>query len=465
MSAKVITVIIAGLTAATIGSFLGGRQLEISHRLEAIVPAGPKATRQPISAPHIDYQQLDVHDIIKRPFAQFYDALRFAPPAARNEWARELQKMPDTCQKTAALRGYYKLLAQLDPDAAIRLVAESQDPTALEAVIGATPQSALPQLAEMIYRLPSEPQQKAENGEHDDYPSLVLSAWSQLDPAAVAHFIDDHENDPSFARTDESDRFQSERGWVLQNWTAVDPEAAKAWADRLGDKLPKDALADYVYGWLCFDRSAGIDYTLHHATDPVLKDVVSAIGADLFDESPDNALAFIKKLPTSEMQRNVASEIARHCWYAALEDPTDTTHASRSVGEWLLTLPPEFWKEPFSNLIPYWPEGPQDFCSWIQQLPPQTRDTLVGEFAVSQLEDLEKSAEAAFEVTNPRLQEQLLMALLRNVHEADEEIVKTIQQSNLTTDQKRRLSQGFQQIISEREPYTPPADSGDDSSD
>jgi len=462
---NLLWLIVAFAVFAT-GSFIGGRQLEMSRSPNQLGIRTAIREPSPSAPPTSDYRQLHVTDLLREPFPKFYEALRVAPPAARLEWGQEREKLPNGRQKTAAVRGFYKLLVQLDPVAAIDAVEKSHDSTALEAIVGAAPQWALPQLAEMIIKMPREVQDRAEGGQHDDYDAVILGEWIDIDPEAVARFIDQHDTEPEEEGYDRRNgKYSYERSEILGNWTAIDPRAAKAWAQRNQDKLPDDALRSYLYGWLTFDRPSAIKYILDHAEDPKLEDVINALASELFDQSRDEAEAFIKKLPTAKQRAKACYGIAQHSWNNALEDPTDTLHASRSVAEWLLHFPDEEWDGSFTEFISLWAEGPEDFCAWIQQQPPELRDKLATQLHVTEVDDLEKTARAVFTVADPALQQRMLRGLCTQVSGPTDETVAAIRRMSLAPGQQQRLVSLVEDIAAASQPAEPTDNSGEETTE
>lgn len=453
MNRKQALIVFAVFAAVTALSFFGGRRVEI-WRAEASrtqVKLEPVATPQPPSKTP-DYHFLNVRDIVRQPFPLFYEALRSAPREVRAEWANQLEQLPKGPQKVAAIRGFYKLLVQLDPDAAIHSKTVYTNSAALAGVVNAAPQSALPQLAEMIFKVPRDIQNV---GSHDDYDATILYEWSQIDPAAVAAFIDAH--DVKRASSKESDGldhyiYASLRRGLLTEWMAIDPPAARAWATREGIDLSKEAITDYLQGWFVSDRTAAIKYALQHSDEERVQESLSFMAAALFDESGDEASAFVQKLPTPELRAGALQEIAHRSWFASMNDPSDAIHASRRVADWLLTFPNDMWKSAFAEaLLPYWPEGEEDLCEWIQQLPPEVRDDVASQYKIPAMEqnDFDKSVSAILTINDTDLRDEMLVAMFRHLPDSPENAAAAVKNLSLTNEQREHLLKLIDRVANE----------------
>jgi len=208
-----------GLSLLAIAAFLAGRHVEQQRVIPELTFQRPSASASAVE-PRADekYRELYLSEILALPFADFYEALRSAPAAAREKWTAELEQMPRNARRFAAADAYYKLLVQFDPLAAAKAVSEIQDKetqtTALLTVVAAAPPSALPEMAKLAFSVPREVWPDYISG----FPRDLLSQWSEIDPTAVVLFL---ETLPEELRS--SYRFD-----VVRNWAATDPKAALA---------------------------------------------------------------------------------------------------------------------------------------------------------------------------------------------------------------------------------------------
>src|SRR5256885_5046111 len=104
MDARSRWLALTALFSVTLIAFFTGRNVEeramaAKPRANAGVLTPSPATSRPTPPSH---QQLGVTEIVALPFADFYEALRAAPGEAREEWASELQAMPEGPRRTAA---------------------------------------------------------------------------------------------------------------------------------------------------------------------------------------------------------------------------------------------------------------------------------------------------------------------------------------------------------------------------
>src|SRR2546423_5582332 len=151
----------AGLGIIALLAFFTGwhvekRALAAQPLANSRIPVPPPA---PSQSGAVSYRKLAVADILGLPFSDFYDALRSAPGDARNQWAGELKAIPEGPRRTAAVSGFYKLLVQFDPDAAVKAISEIEDVrlqcVALGAAVNSAPGFAMPAMAELSRSLES----------------------------------------------------------------------------------------------------------------------------------------------------------------------------------------------------------------------------------------------------------------------------------------------------------------------
>ena len=261
----------------TCGAFMAGRHLEERKIAERTQPTTPPPIQAAVSGIPAEeaYRELAIDQILRLSFGQFYEALRSAPREARQEWAAELEKMPTGPRKSAAISAFYKLLVQFDPPAAARAVLEIKDKElqayALSKVVQAAPSFALREMAELMFSLPNE----VREGIRGNLPSELLEEWSEIDPAAVALFI---ENLPK----EDYSSYYYDRA-LLKNFAAVDPEAALAWANRHQPLCDTNA---FFEGWYLNDHEAAVAYALAHAGEVGVRTGLPGLLRSLYHDSP-----------------------------------------------------------------------------------------------------------------------------------------------------------------------------------
>ena len=116
------------------------------------------------------------------------------PAQVRIEWLHAIEQAPEGPRKIAALRGYLRALVQIDPVQAGELIVELKRhrSPAMESVLSAALPSAMPQLVSILLKLPP----AVRTYGLTDHLAIALEDWAQIDPTAVADFLDAHNQLP-----------------------------------------------------------------------------------------------------------------------------------------------------------------------------------------------------------------------------------------------------------------------------
>src|SRR5437867_532208 len=285
MKSKHTALTATGLVVIGFCSFIIGRHVrssQLSILTDLVTSAIPAVRTTPP-----DYRKLRIEQIFSSPLTEFYEALRAAPTAARDEWWRQIEGMPRGPRRTAALTGFFKLLAQLDSDAAMNLISSLKDrelqTSALEAVVKAAPVTVFPKLAEQVVKLPKD----VWRPNMQDFLAQILGEWSEIDPGAVAHFMASHQ----------SLNFGAYEMDFLQSWSAIDPEAALRWLNQQEPSRWPGGMEIVLPGWYQSNHEAALNYIITHRDDRFVQSGLSAILEQSYENSPEAAEAFIARLP------------------------------------------------------------------------------------------------------------------------------------------------------------------------
>ena len=326
------------------GAFLLGRHEETARLAERNAQSSVSASETqivPETQEAADYRRLPIDRILALPFTQFYEALRSAPRAAREQWATELEKMPPGPRQTAALLAFYKLLVQFDPEQAIRALmsykGESRKGMALDAVVSAAPSSALPRVAELLVSV-DDPRL------HGSGLSDLLYEWSLTDPAAAVKFREAHsgKND-SIISSD-----------LISNWAALDPAAAREWLDSHPSEPDPINPDPFILGWYESDRPAAVKYVLEHAAELASKRTLATIFSALYFDKDDAARKFFEALPSDDLRHKVLKGMADLAGIRPAEETGDFKQAPRALVEWITQFSPEYWKGDLSDVLKSW---------------------------------------------------------------------------------------------------------------
>jgi hypothetical protein len=425
---------LAGVVAT---AFFIGRRLEeraIAANLAEIKVAAPAAPT-PATAATLDppsYQELRALDVLALPFADFYEALRNAPNAARSKWAGEVEHMPAGPRRTAAVMGFYKLLIQFDPAVAMKSIREIQDKRvrnlALEAAVDAVPGFAIPDLAEVMSVLYEEP-----TGHTRNYSYELIQQWTDLDPAAVARFEEQHR------RVNESHPVSTE---VISNWAELDPKAAKEWLDTRDEWKNAEYRRAFIRGWYESDRPAVVSYILAHAEEPDARESLGDILRGLYYDSKNEARKFIEALPDDRIRKAAFQAAFENTIYDEVEDGGEPAFAPRSVADWMAKFPPDYWKGRMKDVFKWSRKAPREMVSWVEQQPAAIRDAVAAEYTPPWKSSADDALGAVLQVGDLRLRDQLLEALFKHWYDAPrEDMQEAISKAPLSTEQRAHVLQ------------------------
>lgn len=433
---------IVALAGIAITAFFVGRLVEEGRKTSAtaVVALASAATPKP---ERLSYQALHASDVIAYSFADFYEALRSAPTETRKQWAAELEQMPASPRRRAAVMGFYKLLIQFDPAVAIKSIREIQDERvrnlALQAAVDAVPGFAMANLAEVMAELYEEP-----TGHSRSYSYELIEQWMNLDPAAVAHFQERHR------RADEEHPVSTE---VIENWAQLNPKAAKEWLDRRDEWKTREYRRAFISGWCESDRPAAISYVLAHAEERDARQSLGDLLRGLYIDAKDQARKFIADLPNDTTRRAAFRAAFENGIYDEVEDSGDPTFSPRAVAEWMVEYPPTYWKGRLRDLFKSSKRHPQQMIEWLEQQPLETRDTVAAEYTPPYDMPAPDALGAVLRASDPRLRDQMLTALFRHV-QTWREFRDAIATAPLSTEQRDHVLAVLANI--EAQPNDPP---------
>lgn len=434
----------AALLTVVVVAFFAGRSVE-KMALAAKSHSGGSATPSRGSEPQIPpHRRLAVADILELPFADFYEALCYAPDDARKKWASELLAMPEGPRRTAAVSGFYKLLAQFDPDAAIEAIREIEDVrlqcVALGAAVDAAPGFALPRMAELCLSL----EKGTETVSSRDFLLDALVSWMRLDAGAVARFIIQHPETEDY-----SNRLPVRQFLIpvlTQTWAAVDPAEARRWLEERGYEGEDDRLSEeFIDGWYESGRSAAISYVLAHSGKSEMLGGVGAIVRNLYSDSREEAAKFVESLPEDVRADALQEAFRRHP--LGSEESGETVMTSRAFAAWMTTLPPAYWQGALGSAF----FSSKEMLQWIEQQPVAIRAKAIEEFR-SLGAGIVDDAAAVFRYASPDLQDRLLTAMLRNepYPQSVDEFQKSVSASSLSPSQQERLLQIMRRLAAKK---------------
>jgi hypothetical protein len=365
--------------------------------------------------------------------------LRSAPGEARKQWANELMTMPEGPRRTAAVSGFYKLLVQFDPDAAIEAIREIEDvrlqSIALGAAVNGAPGFAMPQIAELSLSL----QDRTSTRSNRDYVSDILGEWMLIDVSAVAKFIEEHPNTDSLESYDTFGIRQILHYRLAYVWAELDPKAARQWIEKNGD-WDSSVRESFVEGWFENDPKAAVSYVLANVDDPGMLGEIGAVVRGLYYDSREQAAKFIESLPENK-RRDALSEAFRRLSLGGDGEETGDVLTQRAVADWMIAFPPAYWKGTIGGLFGATRPGLDDMLSWIQQLPPDRRETVAAEYTPPFWKSTSEAIIGVLQMPDPVLRDQLFRATLQNQDRALVEARNAIASAPISSEQKNHLFQ------------------------
>ena len=385
----------------------------IEHALRSSEVRAPE-TRGAAAGPD-DFANIRIENLCDVGFDQAYQLLRSAPREALTTWSRRLEALPAGARRTAAVKTFFKTLAQIDARTAVdlALALDRHDPrwAAIGSVSNAVPVAELPEVARMFTAL-------NEKVSVND----LIGTWSRSDPAAAAEFLAAYPGDA------ENEDVAS----LMMNWAALDPAAAANW---LAHAEPKrrvpETYASFYAGWVEHDRAAAFADLAARAGDETFLKAIETVAQNLFTESPDAARAFILALPAGAGRRAAAGQITGYFSRVYLgSDPLKLK--ADEVSKWLLTLPDDVWHEEIGQVISRWRRDDGAAVeAWLAQTPFAVRDRVLASYCRAfDWDEPSTGFGAGFAISDPHLRRETFRRIFADMtEEAREALLEKIELS------------------------------------
>lgn len=313
-----------------------------------------------------DFARVTIENLGEVEFDQIFELLHSAPKEALLGWTKRLEALPVAPRKTAAIKVFFKTLAQIDARTAVDLALgmDRADPrwTAIGAVSVATPAANLSEVARMYSALDEKKLPIAGD---------FIANWSATNPEATARFISSY---PGKVENRDIASF-------IFNWAGLDPAAATEWLVN-ADANRRDPVVymGFYGGWMLSDRAAALTDLATRAADKTLQKAIEMVTENLFTDSSEAARAFILTLPSSAPQEAAVSQITAHITGIYL-GAGDYLHLKPDeVAKWLLTLPDSLGHKEIGSVVDRWAgEDQAAVDAWYNQMQPQMRNRLLAE--------------------------------------------------------------------------------------
>jgi hypothetical protein len=369
-------------------------------------------------------EHLLIANVASASFGELWDLMRSSPREKRMAWARELEQLPPGTIKTAAIKTFYKIWVELDPEAAIQAVTQIHDKKiqglASQAVVSAAADSALPLVVELEDRL----------GHDLNYfsGSSVLFRWATSDPEAVSRFLADHSMIGSSPYFD-----------VASSWAAVDPAKAAEWFEGLNlpplhnpksprqkDERRNNAARGLLLSWVAKDAAGAANYVSAHASDPEISKTLAEFCYALCSRSREQASTFIRSLPNETDQRAALATVFEYLgdpWVLREggdeEEPPEPEIPKEEIPTWLAALPQRLWIDKAGSMFSRWEStDPAGADAWLRTLPPETRSKAVVYYiSYATREDATRVHELAKNIADPKLRNETLQQFVKRLND------------------------------------------------
>jgi hypothetical protein len=418
-------IILAALVALCLTAYFLGRAYQRSHVVVAPPHAAalPAPTASPRNLP-ADFGNVVYRDLAKISFADLYETLRDATPQFRTEWLREIEQTPESPRKIAALCGFFRALVQSDPRMAADLVIQlpRHRGPAMEAMVAAAPPSAMPDLAEMLLKVPS----AARNFGLTDHLAIVIDEWAQVDPDAVVRFLDQHKELP----------LQEYGESFVHTWAGLDAEAARKWMDAHSEYLSELGFQSWLTGWFKADSKAATAFALAHVDDKSMGGTVTSLASEIFQQDQVGARQFVQRLPNSKMRRDALQDIA---YLASWPDWSEDAPPS-AVANLIVQFPTIEWPEKLSDVLEEWRRvAAVDLLDWISRMQPEIQAKVIDNFPAPDPELPEPTFLPVLQLPPSNARTKLLRRLITGLESENQSASEVVAKLKISPAQKEEL--------------------------
>lgn len=241
----------------------------------------------------------------------------------------------------------------------------------------------------------------------------------------------------------------------MRNWAAYDPVSAREFATQQLERLSQregrnvyssegaegDIVQSWVLGYLEHDRPAALDYLL--TSEPgTVGAAIPAVVAALFKDSPDEARAFVLRLPPAQ-QADALYAMGQVADRVILNDADDQIRSPEFIASWMLQFPVELWSEHISGVIQEWRfKDTLGLFAWLSDLPPEAQEVAAASAGAPYLppEGAEKEFEMVMNVTNVNVRDQLLRRLMQAANEVGPAMTAALERADLPLALKQELA-------------------------
>jgi hypothetical protein len=365
-------------------------------------------------------------DIATVPFQELYGLLSTLSSEKLADLARQLNALPPGKETNAKIGAFYKAWAHLDAKAALAAAAKLKSTdakgTAVQAIIEGADPSAASALAKLIQEWPAD---AATAEQRNGYLASATTKWAQVDPIGAAKFI---ESLPATGM-----RFSVAWQIIAQNWAAIDPQAAIAWAQAHSNgQAGQMAMSGAIGGWWDKDHAAAEAYVASHLDTLTDRQLASTLASRIYSQDPQHAKDWVLQLPDAEARRQATYGVVVSM---ALNDP-------KGAAAWAATLPSDVRETTLGSAVSWWASNDMDAAGqWINQLSGPQRDEAMGAYSYNLLQkDPAIAASWAVTISDQKIRDKSLERIATDwLSKNPTQATSWIQNSSLSDTEKSRL--------------------------
>lgn len=351
--------------------------------------------------------KLEVDTVAAIPLAERSALLAKMDAAGRVKFARLFTYLPAGGASNAKINALFMAWGMVDALAAVENAKALPTPNtrtvALEAVgYGMKPESssAVARLLRGVASEALEPEAK------ERLLGLSIVKWSQIDPPAAAHFLDEvYPNTAErLARPGSGDGYllTTTKG-VAMNWGGAAPQAALAWFQQKGRPENLVAMQNVILGWWRKDAKAAAAYVSAHLATEGERQTAGIMAALMADQNPPVALQWAKWIGDERLRHKTERQIA-DVWVR--QDP-------QAASQWAVSLSGEEREAIITIVAAEWGHAsPAVAAKWIDSLKGAARDAAISGYAsVLSARDHKTALEWAFKIKDEKEKERLTRAI------------------------------------------------------
>jgi hypothetical protein len=211
-------------------------------------------------------------------------------------------------------------------------------------------------------------------------------------------------------------------------------------------------LKAYLKGWFDSDPSSAIDFAIANQNRANFTRGIGAVGKRLLAVSPDAATEFVNRLDESTRLGALMTLVMPEDYdYSPVPgqpnkheiadvEPAPTPKPEAMVS-WLLQFSPEESQPAITQMLRQWETGGlSEIVTWMGELPSMDRSRVVDAFADTIDIAPAKAIEWVAGLSDMRLRDEMLEALIPRVAYARDDVLETLQRIPLSASQKTHLA-------------------------